>query len=89
MFPELRQVVVDLNKNPDVCAVILTGSGKSFCARSDLRWIQKIVAQKHENRISESTELPEMLGELEQLKIPLIGQIKGLSFGGAVGLIAC
>jgi methylglutaconyl-CoA hydratase len=89
MIRELRQVVVDLNKHPDVRAVILTGSGKSFCAGADLRWMQKIAAQKREHRIAEATELSEMLGELDQLKMPLIGRINGLSFGGAVGLIAC
>lgn len=89
MIRELRQVVVDLNKHPDVRAVILTGAGKSFCAGADLRWMQKIAAQKREDRIAEATELSEMLGELDQLKMPLIGRINGLSFGGAVGLIAC
>ena len=48
---------MDLNKHPDVRAVILTGSGKSFCAGADLRWIQKISAQKREDRMAEATEL--------------------------------
>ena len=30
MIRELRQVVIDLNKHPDVRAVILTGAGKLF-----------------------------------------------------------
>ena len=51
--------------------------------------MQKITAQKRKHRIAEATELSEMLGELDQLKMPLIGRINGLSFGGAVGLIAC
>ena len=89
MISELRQVLVDLNKHPDVRAVILTGAGKSFCAGADLRWMQKIAAQKREDRIADASELSEMLGELDQLKIPLIGRINGLSFGGAVGLISC
>ena len=89
MIRELRQVVVDLNKHTDARAVILTGSGKSFCAGADLRWMQKIATQKREARIAEATELSEMLGELDQLKMPLIGRINGLSFGGAVGLISC
>ena len=89
MIRELRQVVIDLNKHLHVRAVILTGSGKSFCAGADLRWMQKIAAQKRKLRIAEATELSKMLGELDQLKMPLIGRINGLSFGGALGLIAC
>jgi len=89
MIRELRQAVTDLNAKPEVRAVILTGAGKSFCAGADLRWMQKIAGQKREDRIAEATELSEMLEELDQLNKPLIGRINGLSFGGAVGLIAC
>ncbi|MBC8258953.1 MAG: enoyl-CoA hydratase/isomerase family protein [SAR324 cluster bacterium] len=89
MIRELRQVVAEINANSVVRGVILTGSGKSFCAGADLRWMQEIREQKREDRIAEATELSEMLGELDQLKVPLIGRINGLSFGGAVGLIAC
>ena len=80
---------MDLNKDLDVRAVILTGAVKSLLCRCDLRWMQKIAAQKREDRIADATELSEMLGELDQLKMPLIGRINGLSFGGAVGLISC
>ena len=62
MIRELRQLVVDLNNHPHVRAVILTGSGKSFCAGADLRWMQKIATQKRKHRIAEATELSEMLG---------------------------
>ena len=89
MIREIRQVVMDLNKLQDVRGVILTGKGKSFCAGADLRWMQKIAKQKRQDRISEATELSEMLSELDQLRMPLIGRINGLSFGGAIGLIAC
>ena len=89
MIRELRQVVTELNANLEVRAVIITGSGKSFCAGADLRWMQKIATQNREHRIAEATELSEMLGELDQLNKPLIARINGLSFGGAVGLIAC
>ena len=89
MIRELRKVVAELNANPVVRGVVLTGSGKSFCAGADLRWMQKIAGQKREDRIAEAMELSEMLGELDQINKPLIGRINGLSFGGAVGLIAC
>ena len=89
MIRELRKAVADLNTNQEVRAVILAGSGKSFCAGADLHWMQEIAGQKREDRIAEATELSEMLGELDQLSKPLIGRINGLSLGGAVGLIAC
>ena len=40
MIRELRKVVGKLNADPEIRAVILSGSGKSFCAGADLRWMQ-------------------------------------------------
>jgi len=89
MIREIRKVVSDLNSNHDLRALILTGAGKSFCAGADLRWMQKIAKQEREERIAEANEFSQMLYELDNLKKPLIGRINGLSFGGAIGLIAC
>ena len=89
MIREIRKVVSNLNANQNLRAVILTGAGESFCAGADLRWMHRIIKQNREDRIAEATELSEMLYELDALNKPLIGRINGLSFGGAVGLIAC
>ena len=64
MILELRQIIMYLNKHPDLCAVILTCAGNSFCAGADLRWINKIADQKREDRIAIATELSEILDEL-------------------------
>jgi len=89
MIREIRKVVSELNSNYDLRAVILTGTGKSFCAGADLRWMRKISRQGRDDRISEATEFSEMLYELDKLNKPLIGRINGLSLGGALGLISC
>ena len=89
MIRETRKVISKQNSNPELRGVILTGAGKTFCAGMDLRWMQKISTQNRANRISEATELSEMLNELDRLNKPLIGKINGHSFGGAIGLISC
>ena len=89
MIRDMRKIIAELNSNPELRAVILTGAGKTFCAGMDLHWMQKISTQNRANRISEATELSEMLNELDQLNKPLIGKINGHSFGGAIGLISC
>ena len=87
MIRELRKIIAELNSDPEPRGVILTGAGHTFCAGMDLRWMQKISTQNRAKRISEATELSEMLNELDQLNKPLIGKINGNSFGGAIGLI--
>ncbi len=89
MIRELRKIIAELNSDPEPRGVILTGAGQTFCAGMDLRWMQKISTQNRAKRISEATELSEMLNELDQLNKPLIGKINGNSFGGAIGLISC
>ena len=89
MIRELRKIIAELNSDPEPRGVILTGAGHTFCAGRDLRWMQKISTQNRAKRISEATELSEMLNELDQLNKPLIGKINGNSFGGAIGLISC
>ena len=89
MIRDMRKIIAELNSNPELRAVILTGAGKTFCAGMDLHWMQKISTQNRANRIAEATELSEMLNELDQLNKPLIAKINGHSFGGAIGLISC
>ena len=89
MIRELSRTIEELNSNPEPRGVILTGSGNTFCAGMDLRWMQKISTQNRANRIAEATELSVMLNELDQLNKPLIAKINGHSFGGAIGLISC
>ena len=89
MIRELRKIIGELNSKSELRGVILTGSGKTFCAGMDLRWMQQISTQERSNRIVEATELSEMLNELDSLNKPLIGKINGSSFGGAIGLISC
>ena len=82
MIRELRKIIAELNSDPEPRGVILTGAGHTFCACMDLIWMQKISTQNRAKRISEATELSEMLNELDQLNKPLIGKINGNSFGG-------
>ena len=46
MIRELRKVVGKLNADSEIRAVIMSGSGKSFCAGADLCWMQEIAGQK-------------------------------------------
>ena len=44
LIDALNSIAVRLGADPKVRAIILTGSGRSFCAGGDLRWMQAQMA---------------------------------------------
>lgn len=88
MISELTQAARQLGADDSVRAVVLTGTGKSFCAGGDLGWMRDQMAADPETRFSEARKLAEMLQALNTLPRPLIGAVQGNAFGGGVGLAA-
>ncbi len=88
MIGELTEAAAALAVDASVRVVVLTGSGKSFCAGGDLEWMR---AQRDMDAVTRSTEagkLATMLGALNALPKPLIGRVQGNAFGGGVGMAA-
>ena len=88
MIAEVTQAAVDLGADDSVRVVVLTGSGRSFCAGGDLGWMQEQMMTDPATRASEARKLAQMLGALNSLPKPLIGRLQGQAFGGGVGM-AC
>jgi methylglutaconyl-CoA hydratase len=69
-------------------AVVLAGSGKTFCAGADIAWMSKAIAYTQRENLSEAEDVARMLERLDTLAVPLIGRIHGAALGGGVGLAA-
>jgi len=69
-------------------AVVLAGSGKTFCAGADIGWMSKAIAYSQRENLSDAEDLARMLERLDTLSVPLIGRIHGAALGGGVGLAA-
>ena len=85
---ELRRAVDWLAAAPGVRAVVLTGTGKTFCAGGDLGWMQDNMKKSRTERVGESGDLALMLRALNELPMPVIGRINGPAYGGGVGMIS-
>jgi methylglutaconyl-CoA hydratase len=88
MIAELRRAADALGNDDRVRVVVLTGTGKSFCAGGDITWFARNLERSRSEQIHESGELARMLLDLYRLPKALIGRINGPAYGGGVGMIS-
>ncbi len=88
MIAELAHATRRIADDEAIRAVVLTGSGRSFCAGADLNWMRMQFDATRSERIAEAHALASMLDGLNRLPKPLIGRINGPAYGGGLGLMA-
>ncbi|MFA7280839.1 MAG: crotonase/enoyl-CoA hydratase family protein [Sterolibacterium sp.] len=88
MIAELQQAAAWLAAQTEVRGVVLSGTGKTFCAGGDLGWMRANMDKTRGQRVAESSELARMLRALNELPQPLIGRINGPAYGGGVGMMS-
>ncbi len=88
LMKELTDCFQQLSKNKTIHTIILTGSGKSFCAGADLNWMKSMVQYSKEENIKDSALLLDLYETIYSCPKPVIGRINGHAFGGGLGLIA-
>jgi len=84
----LYKAMVDIEADPEISVVVLTGAGKSFCAGGDFNWFASNVEKTRSERVAQSATLARLLRRLDTLPKPLIGRINGPAYGGGVGMIS-
>ncbi len=89
LIEELTRVLLALDADASVRAVVLTGHGKSFCAGADLNWMKKMAAYGAAENLADAQALALMLRTLYGLSKPTVACVRGAAFGGGVGLVAC
>jgi methylglutaconyl-CoA hydratase len=72
----------------EVRAIVLTGSGATFCAGADLGWMKKMGEISYEDNFADAYRLATMLRTVYRCPKPVIARIQGDAYGGGVGLIA-
>lgn len=88
MYDEARALVTEIDKDPAVRVVVLTGEGSVFCSGGDFKYQQSQAKRPHADRLAEASKLALWLGELDRLSKPVIGRINGPAYGGGLGLVA-
>ncbi|HEY7706273.1 MAG TPA: enoyl-CoA hydratase/isomerase family protein [Gaiellaceae bacterium] len=85
LINELRQ----LEASDRVRVVLLTGSGRTFCAGADLAWMSRTAGYGQAENLADALGLAELMQTLDRLAKPTIALVQGPAYGGGVGLVAC
>jgi len=88
LIAEITAGLRELEADPRVRAVVLSSTGKSFCAGADLNWMKRAAGYTPEENLTDARKLAELLRTLNELAKPTIARVQGPAYGGGVGLIA-
>jgi len=89
LVTELADALTKLERDANVRAVVLTGTGSSFSSGADLNWMRGMAkASEADNRL-DAERLAALLHKLNVFPKPTIARVNGAAYGGGVGLIAC
>ncbi len=89
IIKDLTRVFEQINSNKDVRVMILTATGKNFCAGGDLSWMKRMADYTREENLDDARLLASMLKTLNFISVPTIAKVQGVAFGGGVGLVSC
>lgn len=89
MIGELTDAFGTLAVHQDVRAIVLSGSGKAFCAGADVGWMQSGLALSVDENVADAECMWEMFRAIDSVPQPLVGRVHGAALGGGMGLVAC
>ncbi|MEO2177310.1 MAG: enoyl-CoA hydratase/isomerase family protein [bacterium] len=86
---ELSRVFTDLQQDPDCDIIVLTGSGRAFCAGGDMDWFQEMIDDPRKFRAI-GPDAKRIVFSLLDLEKPIICRLNGAAAGlGASIALLC
>jgi methylglutaconyl-CoA hydratase len=89
LIAELSTAIDRMAADPAVRVLVVSSTGKSFCAGADLNWMKRAAGYGGEENLHDARALAEMLRRLAQCPKPTVARVQGPAYGGGVGLVAC
>jgi methylglutaconyl-CoA hydratase len=88
LVAEMTSALLDFEANPHVRAVVISSTGKSFCAGMDLQWMKLTAANSSPENLRDANDMARLMSTLNALSKPTIARVQGPAYGAGVGLIA-
>ena len=88
LVDELTRALLVFEADPRVRVVVLSATGKSFCAGADLNWMKRAASAPMQENLREARLFGRLLMTLNELAKPTVARIQGPVYGGGMGLVA-
>ncbi len=86
LVEQLKNKLVEFEKDDSVKSLIITGEGNTFCAGADLEYLQKISNNSTIENYEDSKSLAEMFLMIYDFPKPTIAAVNGAAIAGGCGL---
>jgi enoyl-CoA hydratase len=80
---------LDRADDPAINAVVLTGTGRAFCAGADLKYVNSVSQGDEPGAAGFLDSVLDMMGRLENCPRPVIAAVNGLALAGGLELVLC
>lgn len=88
MIAELISALEQIENEPDIRVVVITGAGESFCAGADLNWMKRVKDWSYEKNFEDALKVAELMEKIYTFPKPVITRVNGTTIGGGTGIVA-
>ena len=85
LLDELKQALDEVEQS-QAQVLILTGTGKAFCAGMDLEELKALTGKSHAENVSDSRKMAQIFRRLYEFPKPTIAAVNGAAIAGGTGL---
>lgn len=89
MRAQFREILIALETDLSVRAIILTGRGKGFCSGDDLKEQQEASLLSPAERAAQLGDFSDVVNRVEASRVPVIAAVNGWCMGGGLELALC
>lgn len=84
----LTETFHELERAPEVRAIVLAARGRSFCAGAQVQWMREQGEASSEENANDARRLAQMFKAIAHCGKPTVARVQGAALGGGVGLVA-